>query len=906
MKHLYPQIQLPSFSFLPYRSIYRTLLFFSFFTISIEICSAQDSQIPDLMKEAGLFQQEIQTESGPQLFAYPEFATDGANFDKIFAQKLGTTLWSNSRRVKCYTTSLLIAAQFPVIFNDKNSEEINEQLNSIGKFVGMSASFLSWLNERQTNYRPNSNVVNEIDNFISKYVRLINPKSSQGVIYKFTNLNVLSTCLKGFQIGSIAQDFAYKASVREALATDMAYSRLLYIEQVIINRQHFGIKVDPAIFLALTDAKKTLLRSQEYYGALFSELESRYGEVVIYGPEIALAMVKKNVISAIAKNISSVGTSAAKTQANAAFGLWTWSLFLTYETICGLLEQHEDLQVAITSATLSAILTDELNKGRIEDNDLTKAIRWHCDYGYYSQMVQLTKGALPWWRDQVDNVFYNHKYYKEAQTCYEFLLDKINVSILRLKFFVDRISQNESNICSICLIIDSSGSMKESDAEDMRKTVIKEIVESVDGVNNLFLIDFDDESKWLNSSNYHNWEISSLFKDIEGINSDGGTNLGLSLAKAKEVLTSTQSTNNAGVLLLSDGMGDYNNEAIWFKENNIPVFTISLQGKINEQLMSQIAQSTGGEYYKAYSEYDIIEAYISFMNRMLNQNIIFSSKNKRIPTTSSITEEFWIDSDISFFRANLFTGFFNEQITVTEPDGLKVFLNSSEYDIISGEHYTIFKVPTPKVGKWKVEITKTDLDADTRYWFLITGKQENSLQCKLNYNVTNSSMSLSYPVSDPTMKYSIQNQEINVKTPLGKVVKINNPNSDIVRYIPGDGPGSYKFEIGIRGIFNGNSQFQRYFSKTIFVEGDILQQIPKVNEMTGNYLFANIGKTNGIEHGMKCNVYRISNSDEILVGSGNIINIANNKITIEILSVNDIYQPKLNDLIVIINPLTDK
>jgi hypothetical protein len=57
---------------------------------------------------------------------------------------------------------------------------------------------------------------------------------------------------------------------------------------------------------------------------------------------------------------------------------------------------------------------------------------------------------------------------------------------------------------------------------------------------------------------------------------------------------------------------------------------------------------------------------------------------------------------------------------------------------------------------------------------------------------------------------------------------------------------------------------------------------------------------------MKCNVYRISNSDEILVGSGNIINIANNKITIEILSVNDIYQPKLNDLIVIINPLTDK
>ncbi len=62
----------------------------------------------------------------------------------------------------------------------------------------------------------------------------------------------------------------------------------------------------------------------------------------------------------------------------------------------------------------------------------------------------------------------------------------------------------------IGLIIDSSGSMRDNDPRDIRKTAANLIIDRLTGTEDIFLVDFDDKANWLNVDQWHNWNKSSL------------------------------------------------------------------------------------------------------------------------------------------------------------------------------------------------------------------------------------------------------------------------------------------------------------------------------------------------------------------------------------------------------------
>jgi hypothetical protein len=902
MATVYRAVQKNLYRTVALKVIIKSLIPLLFLLISLNNAVGQSSDVPNLVMEAGLKQGNLPTESGEQFFVYPDFAVDGSNFDKIFARKLGTTLWSDSRRVSCYTTSLLIAAQFPAIFNDKETDKTNEQLNSFGKYMGFSSKFLSWLNDRQTNFKIEDNWVNEVDNVINKNLRSINPKSSQGVTYSFTNLKLLSDGLKIVRTATIAQDFAYRASVREALATDLAYNRLLNIEEVLIDRNKSGIKVDPVLFDALDKAKSTLLRSQEYYGALFSEIQSRYAEVVQYGVEIALGMVKKNVISILSKNYTSVGAKAAGTKASAAFGLWTWSLFLTYESIIALLEQHEAMQTAITSATLSVILNDEVKKGRMEDTDVTKAIRWHCDYGYYFQIIKTTQGLLPGFRDIVDKLIYNHQYYKEGREFYKDLQKRLLDGLLLLSFFNNmEITQSSGKgSCKLGFIIDSSGSMENNDPRDIRKSGVEQILRLIEPEDNIFLVNFDKNSFWLNQNNWQNWNMSELMSCISLINSDGlSTNIGLGLHTMQAALESTITDfSNTGIVLLSDGIGDYTNEARWFAENNIPVYTISYRDKANAGLLSNIALSTNGFYTQADNENDVVAAFMSFYTR-LKSNSRFISLRGELQPGQYDERTFVIDNGTKELIINV--NWQNSEIasSLTTPSGNFLNEDNQLINLIKGNEYKIMKIANPESGTWKIRLSSRAAISST-VPYLVDVSGNSPVLIDLKGGLSNQRY-IQYQIDDiqQILDLSKTTADIAVTTPEGNVRNISSSfsNGKFI-YMPSSGEGNYKFEVVLKGIDVSGNSLQRFFQNTTYIGDDFLPGfISTVQKMTGSVLNSDQGVETGNRVGMKCYIYEPGQTRDQAKAVGYVTTVGNGKCTIEITRMIRTIRINPNDII---------
>ena len=73
---------------------------------------------------------------------------------------------------------------------------------------------------------------------------------------------------------------------------------------------------------------------------------------------------------------------------------------------------------------------------------------------------------------------------------------------------------------------------------------------------------------------FADWDIEKLRHSLLEVDSEGGTNIGNALSSLQNALITTlKDTYFGGAVLLTDGKGDYNDEAVWFQKHNIPVFT---------------------------------------------------------------------------------------------------------------------------------------------------------------------------------------------------------------------------------------------------------------------------------------------------------------------------------------------
>lgn len=155
--------------------------------------------------------------------------------------------------------------------------------------------------------------------------------------------------------------------------------------------------------------------------------------------------------------------------------------------------------------------------------------------------------------------------------------------------------------------IDSSGSMSWNDPSNIRKTVAKDLIDSLEPDDKVGVVDLDSSARILQ-------EITTdkeAAKDaVDQINSYGGTNIGAAVTTANTMLINEAEDGNKIQILLTDGEGSYNQSYTQqAADNGIVIYTIGLGSSVDENLLRSIAEDTGGAYFQVNYAPDLISVF---------------------------------------------------------------------------------------------------------------------------------------------------------------------------------------------------------------------------------------------------------------------------------------------------------
>ncbi|MFQ5884283.1 MAG: lamin tail domain-containing protein, partial [Thermoplasmata archaeon] len=167
-------------------------------------------------------------------------------------------------------------------------------------------------------------------------------------------------------------------------------------------------------------------------------------------------------------------------------------------------------------------------------------------------------------------------------------------------------------------IIDSSGSMETSDPSNLRLEATKKYVDSMREPDRGAVVDFDSTAGLApkGSGDHLSSDYAKIKQNIDSIDSRGGTDVGAGLEVANSELIGYGNPSRLWIeILLTDG----NEPDIYYPSTSmqvqnatdagIMIFTIGLGPDANTDLLGEIANRTGGEYYHAENAEALEEIY---------------------------------------------------------------------------------------------------------------------------------------------------------------------------------------------------------------------------------------------------------------------------------------------------------
>lgn len=449
------------------------------------------------------------------------------------------------------------------------------------------------------------------------------------------------------------------------------------------------------------------------------------------------------------------------------------------------------------------------------------------------------------------------------------------------------------------LILDSSGSMSKNDPQNIRKTAAELIVNQLsNSETNIFLVDFDDRSNWLNDGNWGNWDKSDIIRKIQNINSNGGTNIGGGLNEMKQALDGRIPLGeNVGILLLTDGIGDYNNEAEWFSQNKIRVSTISFMGNDNAGLLRDIANLTGGDYMKANTPEDIVNTFNEFLTKLTGSSTICLFQHN-INQGQSISYDYYIDPGMKNYYASCVWYGSKVGLSLTSPDGINYTPNMANSEWVTGNRYISAKINNPKPGKWKAEFVGLDIPPEGEpFNFKVNGDAPIIIDI-IEHGLHSGVAAFSLDKSQSKGNIKEINPTISLITPKNNSLDITNRyQNGRFDFIPVEGKGNYQIKINLTGKDNSDQVFQRHLAKTVLIGEYTPLNIAPVKQIIGNYVKAGLGRIVGNRSGILCYIYPMGESNNQKIAKGYVTFVTENECTIEIQQLLTRRQLGLGDIV---------
>ncbi len=169
---------------------------------------------------------------------------------------------------------------------------------------------------------------------------------------------------------------------------------------------------------------------------------------------------------------------------------------------------------------------------------------------------------------------------------------------------------NKVRPLELAFVLDSSGSMRWSDPNDIRIVGSKHLVDRLKDIDRGAVIDFDRTAKLLQSLTDNKVAIKSA---LDSVGASGGTDIGNGVSKALEEFANARPASDWAVVLLTDGDGSYDHSlTAELAQKNIRVLGITMGSGANKSLIRDISDSTYGIYQHVNTADELIEVFERF------------------------------------------------------------------------------------------------------------------------------------------------------------------------------------------------------------------------------------------------------------------------------------------------------
>ena len=439
-----------------------------------------------------------------------------------------------------------------------------------------------------------------------------------------------------------------------------------------------------------------------------------------------------------------------------------------------------------------------------------------------------------------------------------------------------RESQQQEKHARIGLILDSSGSMRNSDPNDIRKKASKAIVSILNEGDEVFIVDFDEDATFLNKGYTSAGFEEVLNLAIDRINSKGGTDIGEGLDSMRAAILSSREVDFSltGVLLLTDGLGDYHGEAGWFHQNNIPIYTVSYKQQADAALMDSLASYTGGVYIQADNEDDVVQAFTQFYHGINGSSILY---RESVPADQSHeTEPVYIDptaDEMIFYLSNLsfnpsavdpgILGWITpDQQTITLADLDKVVL---------GGNYIFARVPLTGAGDFTF-FYRPDMQTTRILPGSFTMEIAVNTRIELDVNIIETQQDyykIEFSGKDDQIQMDQSSAEITVTPPRGDPsVYSESYKNGAIDFVPMDGKGNYRIDARFTGLDRENRRVQRYFLRSLLVGDFKPGYIGEIYRIMGNYIYTSQGLMTRNREGITAEVYKQGSDLTLAIAKG--------------------------------------
>jgi hypothetical protein len=412
--------------------------------------------------------------------------------------------------------------------------------------------------------------------------------------------------------------------------------------------------------------------------------------------------------------------------------------------------------------------------------------------------------------------------------------------------------------------------MSTNDPNGARIKTAQKIIQLLNGNERIYIIDFDEKATWINKNNYNNWDTDQLISQINTIDSEGGTHIGKALLKMKEAISSTNKGSiSGGVILFTDGKGNYKEEANWFQEHNIPVYTISFTQNSDALLLNKIASVTGGQYLMAKNETEAINALDYFFSKLYDFNLFFSDTEILYPHETK-WYSFFVDNHTKQLLVSAGWLYGKIDLILESPSGIHFnnMTNNSKVDFFKSENFISYKIKNAEKGEWKVKLYGNNISkGGERIVFNASGNSPYHIHSNTVLDTLSGVINIEFSGLNKNNNASVNLFAI---TPsLDTITMLNRHINNKLIFLPIKGKGNYNFKIELTANVDGDI-LKRHFYKSVLIGNNVSSNIGSVLYLTGTIVKISIGQWAGNFPGLTCYLYDMNNK---LMARGTVISV---------------------------------